>query len=276
VTSPPTLSVPISPATTPTPPGRPARILAIIIGVVLVVSAVGYGCLTLVTLLARHHSTFDRRVTGTIRVVSVQSSEFAIAVTGTEAPGVVTIHSAQSWSWGRPHLKAVLQRDGTLRVSFGCSTLAPLGCQGKLQLAVPAGVAVTGSSSGGGIRVAGVHGPIQVNSGGGGVNVDDTDGDLHLDSSGGGVHATRVRSERVVASSSGGGVTVSFAAEPRDVHVTSSGGGVHVLVPAGSGPYAVDDSSSGGGTHTGVSTDPESHLRIYAHSSGGGVTVGYE
>lgn len=276
MTTPPAVSEPTSPATMPTPPSRPARIFAITIGAVLVASAVGYGCLSLVTLLARQHGTLDRRVTGTIRAVSVQSSPAAIAVNGTGAPGVVTVHSAMSWSWGRPHLTAVLQRDGTLRVSLVCNNWQPIGCQGKLQLVVPAGVAVTGSSSGGGIRVTGVHGPIQVSSAGGGVNVDDTDGDLDLDSSGGGVHATRVRSERVVASSSGGGVTVSFAAEPRDVHVTSSGGGVHVVVPPGSGPYAVDDSASGGGTHTGVSTDPQSHLRIYAHSSGGGVTVGYE
>lgn len=82
-----------------------------------------------------------------------------------------------------------------------------------------------------------------------------------------------LRSPSLEAQSSAGGVRLSFDVAPDRVRATSSAGGVEVLVPPGSGPYAVDASSSAGSSTVGVRQDPRAEHTIMARSSAGSVSV---
>jgi DNA-binding NarL/FixJ family response regulator len=181
----------------------------------------------------------------------------------------------------------------TLKLHTECSSFIGANCSVSYELAVPEGVTVTGSSSGGGIRTEAITGSQTMSSSGGGITVDKPSGEVKVDSSGGGITVTEPsgdvsanssgggirivgsRSNRVVADSSGGGIDVDFDSPPTQVDVSSSGGGITVRLPPGETSYAVDASSSGGGTDVEVRTDPASANRVKARSSGGGVTVRY-
>lgn len=179
-----------------------------------------------------------------------------------------------------------------------------VGFRGRTQVDVelPRRASAEVHSSGGGVHVSNLQGPVKAKSSGGGVQVADIDADVEASSSGGAVRCERVHG-RVTAGSSGGGVDVkaiggaadlessggSVVAEEvgGDVRASSSGGGVrvqeaHGTVEAGSSGGSVKVSfaagnarggrvhSSGGGVH--VQVDPGVGLEIDARSSGGSVS----
>ena len=162
-----------------------------------------------------------------------------------------------------------------LVVRSDCPPVLGTWCGVDYTIRVPAGTAIAGGSSGSGIDVTGTTGPIDLSSSGGGLHVTGGGGTVKLDSSGGGVTGDRLTAASVTASSSGGGVRLSFSEPPQSVKASSSGGGVRIEVPDVPGAYQVHASSSGGGVHNGVRTDPSSTSVIDAESSGGGVTITY-
>jgi DUF4097 and DUF4098 domain-containing protein YvlB len=137
-------------------------------------------------------------------------------------------------------------------------------------------------SSGGGVQVSNLQGPVKAKSSGGGVQVADIDADVEASSSGGAVRCERVHG-KVTAGSSGGGVDVkaiggaadlessggSVVAEDvgGDVRASSSGGGVRVQEARGS----VEAGSSGGSVKVSFAAGNSRGGRV--HSSGGGVAV---
>lgn len=130
-------------------------------------------------------------------------------------------------------------------------------------------------TSGGGIHITGGDLDVAADTSGGGITVAGAGGTLDLDTSGGGVDVRDGRSRTVRADSSGGGVRIEMVVEPDEVVASSSGGGVTVLVPRGQALYAVDTRSDGGSDRVGVRTDPTSSRTITVHSSGGSVQVAY-
>jgi hypothetical protein len=251
------------------PAGRSAWVA---VGSVLAVLALAYGTFSVAALLA--FDQFDRHAsfTGPVRVVDVQASAGGVHITGSDRSGAeVDTHVIRGFT--SPRSTATLV-DGRLVVRNRCTFTASW-CSVMSRIQVPAGVRVVVRASGGGVRVTGVRGDLDVSSSGGGVHVRDATGHLALRSSGGGVDATDVTSPVVDASSSGGGVTLTFARPPTWVRARSSGGGITVVVPRGTTSYRVDARSSGGGTSTAVRSDPAGRRRIDVSSSGGGVTVRY-
>lgn len=173
----------------------------------------------------------------------------------------------------------------------------------RVTVELPRSAAAVLASSGGGVELEQLAGPVQVTSSGGAIRVVDLGGSATLSSSGGQVVAERVRGA-VVAESSGGSVEVSdlggsarlessggaIAAERvgGDIEASSSGGGVRireaggeVVASSSGGPvdvgFAAGNSrggsleSSGGGVV--VRLDPAARLDIDASSSGGGVST---
>ncbi|MCU1486381.1 MAG: hypothetical protein JWN67_3127 [Actinomycetia bacterium] len=255
------------------PTTRPAgRAAWIAVGSVLAVAAIVYGAFSVASLLA--YDAYDRRATftGAVRVVEVHASAGGVRITGSDRTGAeVDTHVIRGFVDAR---HAVTLVDGRLVVRNSCSFTASW-CSVMSTIRVPNGVQVVIRASGGSARVTDVHGDLDIDSSGGGVHVRRAAGHLTLRSSGGGIDATGLTSQVVDASSSGGGVTLTFAEPPSSVRGRSSGGGVTVVVPHDSTSYQVDARSSGGGTTTDVRSDPNGRRHIDISSSGGGVTVRY-
>ena len=145
---------------------------------------------------------------------------------------------------------------------------------------VPREMSCNVSSSGGGVKVAGVKGTHDLSSSGGGVKLENLagitkakssggsvkaanmNGDVHLTSSGGSVTLEKAKGH-VFAHSSGGGVFL-YDIHGGDVDAKSSGGSVKITGKAG----AVEAKSSGGG----VKIQGEAGY-VEAKSSGGSVYV---
>ena len=127
------------------------------------------------------------------------------------------------------------------------------------KIIVPRKMSCNVSSSGGGLKIAGVEGTHSFSSSGGGVKLENTAGTTKAKSSGGSVKAYQHKGN-ISLSSSGGGVTLERA--KGDVYATSSGGGVKLSGITG----GVEASSSGGGVRVSGSC-----TYVKAKSSGGSV-----
>lgn len=213
---------------------------------------------------------------------------------GAEGPTSGTVTGTRVDDRGLTEPKVTEWMDGsTLHLTSRCGSWVSFRCGVHYELTVPAGVRITGSSSGGGLDLRSLAGDVDVSASGGGIDATDTTGPLTLDSSGGGIDITGATgpltldssgggidivesaSGSVVATASGGGVSVDLTRSPTVVDLDSSGGGVTLTVPDDGEAYAVDASSSGGDTEVTVDTDQQSDRHVKARSSGGGVTIRY-
>jgi hypothetical protein len=256
-----------------TRPSRGTRRAWFVAGTILAVAAIGVGTANVVGGFAFARVHFTRSLHGPIRTIDVSNGAGHVNIT-TGANRVASIVGRGVRGLAVPeHHESLV--GGRLVVRASCPTLnVGGGCSMHLTIRVPAGVPMHVRASGGGITITGTDATIDASSSGGGVHVDGARGALHLSSSGGSVTATDVHSSTVEASSSGGGVRLEFAVPPVLVHASSSGGGVHVSLPDTLDTYRVDAGSSGG-KNVVIRQDPTSNRLIYAHSSGGGVTVEY-
>jgi DUF4097 and DUF4098 domain-containing protein YvlB len=143
------------------------------------------------------------------------------------------------------------------------------------------------SSSGGGVSVDGAHGNVYARSSGGGVSLEDIHGSADASSSGGGVSVSGEASS-VTAKSSGGSVRVNIRNLTDELYLQSSGGGVSAVIHGGdklgldldlrSGKVSID-------LHNFTGTSEKDRVKgkmngggipVYAHASGGNVTITYE
>jgi hypothetical protein len=119
-------------------------------------------------------------------------------------------------------------------------------------------------TSGGGLKFARIHGPLNGNTSGGGIQVSDTAGEIKIDTSGGGIEVTG-GSGSLKGHTSGGPVTVKTFNGP--VSVSSSGGGITIENATGK----VEGSTSGGGINATLASPMKEDIKL--STSGGGVTV---
>ncbi|AHW61748.1 Putative adhesin [Draconibacterium orientale] len=143
------------------------------------------------------------------------------------------------------------------------------------------------SSSGGGVSVEGAHGSVYARSSGGGVSLEGIHGSADASSSGGGVSVSGEASS-VTAKSSGGSVRVNIRNLTDELYLQSSGGGVSAVIHGGeklgldldlrSGKVNID-------LHNFTGTSEKDRVKgkmngggipVYAHASGGNVTITYE
>lgn len=255
------------------PTSAPIRIPWLVGGSVLSVAVLGFGTLNAVGLLA-HQTEHKHIVISTpIRSLDVRSGGGTVKVVGT-TDSTVTVDATISRGLVSPtHVEAVEGNRLVLRSK--CSSFVNTWCGVSYTIRIPRGISVAVNTSGAGITVTDTTGDLDLSSSGGGITVMGGGGSERLDSSGGGIDATGLSATTVNASSSGGGVDLSFIAPPSAVTADSSGGGVAIAVPNTPGAYRVEVSASGGGTHTGIRIDPASARSIKADSSGGGVSVEY-
>lgn len=264
----------------------------IVLGGLFTAAVVAYGCFALVELMAHERTRADVSFPAGITEIELDLGAGSVELIGGDTESISGTRIVDRGLRG-PSFSEVRVDEDTLRLETDCPNFAALRCGVRYELTVPAGIRINGESSGGGIEVAGTSGLVTVASSGGGITATDTAGELvlrssgggitverssgrlTLDSSGGGISVLDTQTDYVNASSSGGGVTLSFAEPPGFVNASSSGGGVRVILPRIDEGYAVEADSSGGGVDVEVEVDTRSERTIKVRSSGGGVTVRY-
>jgi hypothetical protein len=123
---------------------------------------------------------------------------------------------------------------------------------------------VKAQTSGGGLRFARLHGPLNGETSGGSIRVGDCEGELRIKTSGGGIDVAG-GSGTLDGGTSGGGVSVKDFRGP--AHVESSGGGINIENVTGK----VDGSTSGGSIAARFSSPLSEEVKL--ETSGGGVTL---
>jgi hypothetical protein len=192
------------------------------------------------------------RLDGPVERVELELSGGRVQVTG--RPGPARLEQRREWLLSAPTVRRRLVR-GTLQVHAGCGGWTLWSCRIELDVGVPPGVPVRASVRAGELRLTRVSGP------------------LRLDVAAGGVELDAVRSRRVEADVSAGGLRGSLARAPRLLDLEMTAGGVELEVPRTS--YAVDASSTAGDIHVeGITRDPSAPrvLRLRATAGGAHIT----
>ncbi|GAA1353946.1 hypothetical protein [Streptomyces beijiangensis] len=211
-----------------------------------------------------------------VRAVEVDGGSSDVSVSaGTD--NAVKIHQELSWSLRRPVVHRSWDGD-TLKVSTACDgvlALTSLGCEIKLELAVPAGISVKVVNSSGPVRVSGLAGPLDVRSTSGSVQLYGVRGPVKAKVGSGSVKGVALGSPTVDARAGSGQVSLDFAAPPRELTGSVGAGEFAATVPPGSRYRVQGSTGSGSREIDSALTEPASDLVIDASSGSGTVRIGY-
>jgi len=100
----------------------------------------------------------------------------------------------------------------------------------KIEVKVPARFNIYSNTSGGDIKVAGVHGGIYLETSGGDIWGDRFEGSFYASTSGGDINLFCSNS-KIDASTSGGDITVEYSGTNQGIELSTSGGDIEVKVP---------------------------------------------
>jgi hypothetical protein len=248
---------------------RGVRFAWVLGGSVFTVATLGFGTVQAVAGLAHEERDVHTVVREPVRTVDVEADGTVTVIGGTSGP--ITIDEHVSRGLQAPKRSARVDGD-RLTVRGTCSAFPQTFCSDDVTVRVPRSVRVVVDSLG--VRVSGVSGAL-LESHGDDVEAESVSGTVRLRSHGGSVSATGLRAGLVDADSSGGNVSLTFAASPQHVDANSSGGDVDLVLPDRPVAYRVEASASGGSADTEIRTDPTSPRLIRATSSGGGITIRY-
>ena len=262
------------PPAPPQPPAWPGRQTVRALAVLLVVVAIAWGALNVVTLLARASSSSAQSFAG-VRSVDVAVAFESVVVTGdTSAADRASVDRSWSWSLRRPTVSATVEA-GVLRVRSHCAWDLGRGCSGSVRLVVPSDVPVKVRSADGAVTLRDLRGRLDVGTADGAIHAEGATGALTLSTADGSITATGTRSSQVRASTADGHVSLSFLAAPTEVQVSTADGGVDVLVPHDGTIYRVTTSTADGGTDVRVPNAPDAARTITVHTADGGIRVDY-
>lgn len=167
------------------------RRMPVVLAGALALITLGFATLSLVSLMAHERTRTPVSFATGITTIELSIGAGDVVLNGSDrldVSGVRTIDRGLA----RPTITEV--RDGsTLRLRTSCKSFFAANCSVRYELDVPKGVRITGSSSGGGIRINGATGPVDVSSSGGGVTVAKSSGPLTVSSSGGGIQICPAR-----------------------------------------------------------------------------------
>jgi hypothetical protein len=266
-----TTSMPTSPG--PAAPRQDAglrtslRILAVFLSLALV----GWGALTLASLLAR--ATEHRSATyAGVHALDLELAFESAEIVGSSTATSVTMTRSYTWSLSKPDISNTL--DGSvLSIRSSCPLSVGLGCSGHVRLVVPKDAEVRVRNSDGALTLRDIDGAVDLATSDGSINASNLTGQVKLHSSDGSMTVTGLRSSNVDASTSDGAVRLSFDVAPSSVTGHSSDGSIQVVVPPDGTAYHVTATTSDGSRVISVPTDPSSAHRIALSTSDGAIRV---
>jgi hypothetical protein len=266
-----------------------ARILTLVIGVPLVLSLIGWTGFSFIagfgqasfsissyTVPVDHGQLVATLASGnvTVRPVAGTTAHLAANVQYTlSRPAVTESTTASGTTIG---LNCHLQIDNcslnaTLSVPFNTAVTLSTG-GGDIAIAGTGGN-VSLSSDGGNVTVSGVGGNASVSTGGGDLTASTLAGQLRFDTEGGNINADTLTAPYLKAESGGGDVSLVFTRPPGNLDITSDGGNVTVVLPHGATTYRVATTPDGGNVTDGVPTSTSASDTITIDSGGGDISI---
>ncbi|MEU6284238.1 DUF4097 family beta strand repeat-containing protein [Streptomyces sp. NPDC047028] len=236
---------------------------------VRVLSAVALAALTLAgtaacSVLDQKTLEDDAKVSQRITSIRLDSRDGGVEVDASADTTAVSVHRRVSYHGDKPDGTSFHVEDGVLVLS---------GCGGKCGVdyvvKAPAGLAVTGGTSNGGLALSGV-GKVDVHTSNGEIRVTDAAGPVRLRTSNGGVHVEGARGGGVDAQTSNGEVTIRTAT-PQNVKARTSSGSLTVTVPPAA--YRVSADNTNGDKKVSVKDDPSGRYRLDLSTTNGDLTV---
>jgi Putative adhesin len=264
------LPAPPGPASPRTDAGVRTSLRVLAVGLSLL--AVGWGALTVASLLARVTVQSSATYEG-VHAVDLDLAFESVQIVGVADATSVTMDRSYTWSLSKPSVGQRRDGDRLVITSSGCGFNPGLSCSGKVDLVVPEGTTVRVRTGNSGLTLRDLTGDIDAGTSNGSVQASNLSGQVDLGSSNGAIEASALRSDRVNAHTSNGSVRLSFDVAPTAATAGSSNGSVEVLVPRGGPPYRVTATTSNGTRDVAVPTDPSSLRTIEAHTSNGSVRV---
>jgi hypothetical protein len=183
----------------------------------------------------------------------------------------------------------VEQHGNRVRVGYAESRLLR-GISMRLEIETPASTELHAHADSGGIRVAGVQGPVECKTDSGGIEIEDVSAAVHVAADSGGIHVRNVKGALYAHVDSGGieatGIAGSIDAQsdsgrvrleqttPAEIHAKVESGGVSVRLARGAG-YDISAETDSGGISVPQMTvrSEDSHHHVEGKVAGGGPLV---
>jgi putative adhesin len=243
------------------------RILAVGLSVLMV----GWGALTLASLLAR--VTEDRSATYPgVRTLDIDVGFESVQIVGSADATSVSMQRSYTWSLGKPTIGETRNGD-LLSITSSCPFTVGLGCSGHVRVVVPHDIKVRARTSDGSLTVRDLDGRVDLAATDGGIAASGLTGRATIHTSDGSIAATELRSDQVDASTSDGSMRLQFEAAPAAVTARSSDGSIDVVVPHDGTAYDVAATTGDGGREVAVPTDPDSSHRMELRTSDGSIRL---
>jgi hypothetical protein len=224
--------------------------------------AVGWGAVSLASLLARATEHRNATYQG-VRALDVDLSFESVEIVGSANATSVSMTRSYTWSLGKPSISNRLDGD-VLSIGSSCPFSVGLGCSGHVRLVVPTDLEVQVHSGDGSMTLRDLDGPVDLSTSDGSINASNLTGRVKLHSGDGSMTATGLRSDEVEATTSDGSVHLSFAVAPSSVTADSGDGSIEVVVPSDGTSYNVTGTTGDGGRDVSVPLDASSarHMRL--------------
>jgi hypothetical protein len=233
--------------------------------------AVGWGALTLASLLARATELRSATYHG-VRALDVDLAFESVEIVGSADATSVSMTRSYTWSLGKPSISNRL--DGNLlSIASSCPFSVGLGCSGHLRLVVPRDLEVQVHNSGGSMTLRDLDGPVDLSTSDGSINASNLTGRAKLHSADGSMTASGLRSGAVEATTSDGSMRLSFAVAPSSVTADSGDGSIEVVVPADGTAYDVTGTTADGSRDVSVPTDSNSARHMQLSTGDGSLKV---
>ncbi|WP_280669191.1 MULTISPECIES: DUF4097 family beta strand repeat-containing protein [unclassified Kitasatospora] len=182
----------------------------------------------------------------------------------------VHVHSTRSWTLRAPEVEQSWDGDTlSIRVTSPGPDLDGLAATVALEIEVPPQVSVDAQTRSASLDLAHLQGDLQLQTGSGAVTVADAQGRLRALSDSGAIQAGALASPMVDAQSHSGGVSLEFAAAPRQVSASLGSGELAVVVPPNS-RYRVAGSAAGSGLRIADGLDDPASDRLITVELGNG------
>ncbi len=238
---------------------RGLRVLAMLVGMMLVVMAFAAGVWT----VARSTDSRTETLSPTIDQIVVEGINGWVTF---EAGAETKVTVEREWLFTTAPEVEIAEEEGILHISADCGAL----CRTNLSGTVPAGAGIFVRTNAGNVEITGLEGGVDLATSAGNVTVTDIGGPAVLRTEAGWIRGD-ISDGDVDAQTSAGGIDLEIAGDFSRVAATSDAGFVRLAVP--DDVYRVEADTSAGFTQINVATDPNAARVIVARSSAGNVTV---
>jgi hypothetical protein len=233
----------------------PGRITAAAVGIPLLLAGIGEGAFSVTSALSRTSEKHAASYAWHGGSLKISNDNGDLTVRRSTSATTVSVSYTEHYGLKKPKVTGALTAAG-VELSAKCpTTFYDSYCSVNYTVLVPSGV------------------PLVLNTGDGAISLDGLDAAITVHSGDGSLHGTDLRSSEVNADSGDGAVSLQWATAPEHVKVSAGDGSVHLMLPEGSGPYAITKSLGDGQSDIAVAEDPKASRTLVLHLGDGSLHV---